>query len=181
MIVCIRTGELYSLEYVERLFQHDPEIVCYTDNPVLWCDKKLPIDDKGWWAKLWLFSGAIPFPFLYLDLDIIIHKPLDAFRSDRLTGIHDFAPDGQRRSVVNTSVIWMTDGYQYVWDLFEQYRESVMGQYPTEQHWLQTLNLPWVYYPDEWTRSYKWGKQAPETKITVFHGKPKPHEVDWNV
>jgi len=115
MIVCIRTGELYSLEYVERLFQHDPEIVCYTDNPVLWCDKKLPIDDKGWWAKLWLFSGAIPFPFLYLDLDIIIHKPLDAFRSDRLTGIHDFAPDGQRRSVVNTSVIWMTDGYQYVW------------------------------------------------------------------
>jgi len=53
--------------------------------------------------------------------------------------------------------------------------------YRGDQEWttrqLKEQNVDIIYYPSNWLQSYKFGYDM-NSKIVVFHGTPKPHEVE---
>jgi len=82
-IACVRTGNKYGPEYVERLrnmvrrhypFEH--EIICLTDQPEEFEGvKNVPAKGLGgWWAKMGLFHPGIRGDnyTIYFDLDTVI-------------------------------------------------------------------------------------------------------------
>lgn len=102
-ILCVRWGDRYSSDYVDKLKQQvenncslDFKFFCLTDNPKHSYDIPLPktwdkhYDPKrnGFWAyrKCYMFNEEL-FPqldgdeFLYLDLDILIHSSIDSLFS----------------------------------------------------------------------------------------------------
>lgn len=97
IILCVKWGDKYGREYVEKLKQQCEEncsvpfnFYCLTDNPTEPYDILLPTtwdsyENGKFWAyrKLYMFKEAHleirGKNFLYLDLDVIIHQDLKYF------------------------------------------------------------------------------------------------------
>ncbi len=90
-VVCLKWGEKYPADYVNRLYamvqrqlQATHDFYCVADHPRGLDSgiQYIPLPDLGlvgWWNKLWLFSPEFPLrgPCLFLDLDIVIARPVD--------------------------------------------------------------------------------------------------------
>jgi hypothetical protein len=161
---------------------------------------------QGWWYKPWVFSDELPLTgtILFLDLDLVIIRNFDeiwSYRNDSFCIIRDF-----NRSTVkdwnkfNSSVFKFEKGsHGYVWENFIK-DTSVMKRMHGDQDWIfSQIKKNFVFWPDSWMQSYKWEVRNrqdvvrienkrifknvanpiihPETKILVFHGDPKPSEV----
>jgi hypothetical protein len=87
-ILCVRFGNKYGIEYVERLrnmisrnITVDYEFHCLTDsninlsgvNNIVQRNAGYP---KGWWHKVHMFDPGLPLTgrILYFDLDVIVHN-----------------------------------------------------------------------------------------------------------
>jgi hypothetical protein len=160
----------------------------------------------GWWYKPWVFSKDLPLDgnILFLDLDIVIIKNIDElwnYNNDSFTIIRDF-----NRSTIkdwgkfNSSIFKFPKGsYSFVWENFIK-DTSIMKRLHGDQDWIfSQIKGNFKFWPDEWIQSYKWEVRnrndiirdgikrrfkdvanpeiKPETKILVFHGDPKPSEV----
>lgn len=189
----------------ERHIPHD-DFMCMTDKPVpgVMC-VPMNTDLPHWWSKIGLFRhGYFTTPTLYLDLDVVITGPitpfLDALRSDptRLWALDDFSYKispwvgkeadlgwlgGPGASTINSSV--MLFDKRHSWEslraVYDDFTPKVMDELHGDQNWITRRLWPNIgLLPEGVAGSYKYhsGLVYP---IVVFHGNPKPHEVqnDW--
>lgn len=161
---------------------------------------------RTWWYKPYIFSSNFPVKgkLLFLDLDIVIIKNIDHFFDycpNQFCIIRDFTrqmnPDWKR---YNSSAFRLDSGTMgFVWDnLLKDI--GAMNRLHGDQDWLfEQIKSNVAFWPDEWCQSYKWevrnrgeivgvGRDRKfatvaepiikeQTRILVFHGDPKPDQV----
>lgn len=174
-LVCVPGGS-YNYNHVDRLIKqvrsnltipHTFNITWITDKP-------------GWWSKINLFApGKFEGRVLYLDLDItIVDKIDDIVNIDApFAAIKDY----QYPMTINSSVM--------VWDagivdhIYTDFTSDVMENYHGDQNWINNRVPTARRFPQDWCVSYKatvlpLGFIPKGTKIVVYHGQPKPWEIE---
>lgn len=146
-VICVRTGNKYGIEYVEKLramvgrhLSIPHRFVCLTDQPDT-CDGVEFIDISrhglvGWYAKLLVFNREVSGPgrLLYFDLDMVICGNIDALAALAIPmGIcENFTKIRQERSGASSTwncafgscVMLLSPNYgQPVWDSFDRNRQ----------------------------------------------------------
>ncbi len=186
-VCCLKWGDKYGPEYVERLRngvrRHLPvphQFVCFTEAPVdgIEC-RQLPSDLPSWWAKIGLTKpGLLEGDILYLDLDVVLTASIlplvalleqgpgpwcrDDFSYSLRTPRHDLDADFRRYlggvGTVNSSVmLWRDDAMRKVWD---EWRPEFMEQCHGDQNVIsRTLGIDGIrFIPDELVTSYKYAR-----------------------
>jgi hypothetical protein len=184
-VVCVNVNDYLGKgqEYVDKLHAmvkrnlNQPfQFKCITDSPM-----------KGWWAKVGLFRpGQFQGRVMYIDLDSVITGSLDQLVEHK--GIIDMygAHWGKNRHEYNSSVmVWDAGEHE---EIFNEYSTTVPTCFIGDQDWMTYLG-GWDGFPNQNDSilSYKWfcediAPKYPEPtdcKIWCFHGKPKPHEIDF--
>ena len=207
-VACVWAGTKYSADYVSRLesavsehLDQEHEFVCFTDQEVL-PDfsgvnfRKLP-DLKfqiryPWWYKIWLFSAdsGLTGRILYLDLDVMLTQSISKFPSytGSFLGLRDFTRvKNHKVTTTNSSIMcWDHELYRHLWQTFENNPREIQQNHAGDQNFISAqLRDQIIWWPDSWALSYRWeflvsGAQT-ETAVIVFHGSPKPHEIDWQL
>lgn len=173
-VLCVRFGNKYGRDYVEKLrnmvSRHltvPYKFVCLTDDPT-------PIDGvenivqpnanyaKGWWHKIHMFDPNLGLQgrVLYMDLDVVIHNNIDKivnYPGDFL-GIRDFNRKFHPHwNSLNSSVLCWTAGDQS--DIFISFKNKAAEalRMHGDQDWIFFLAKNRLkFWPDEWIQSYKW-------------------------
>jgi alpha-N-acetylglucosamine transferase len=162
---------------------------------------------KSWWYKMHLFNSAHhQGPLLYFDLDCVLVRNLDwihALPCEKLWALRDFKylqSDGFNQ--INSSVMWWdTRQFEYLWQQFNiQGIDQVVRKYQGDQDFIHA-NVPMAdrrYLDERKFQSYRWqvcqggwdfrlrkpnfpgspDKISAECAVVVFHGYPKPHQVN---
>jgi len=163
---------------------------------------------EGWWYKPYVFSKDLGLTgeILFLDLDIVIIKNIDCFFNEDKTNlfiIRDFTRVNIHKwEKFNSSVFKFHSGtHANIWENFIRNPYEATRSMHGDQDWIyKQTRKHFHYWPDDWCQSYKWevrkreeievknGKRkfknmrSPEikeqTKILVFHGDPKPEDVE---
>ena len=199
-----KPGGGFSDDYVTRLrdgvkeFCSAPhKFVCLTNKNLEGIECIPLLENRvGYWNKLEVFrKGLFAGPVVYLDLDTIIINDV----TDVLTFPHRFtAGYNFKRKHVGSMASWFMafdgrDDYSY---LFDGYRTGTPEEY--EQGWARWGDQGYTqdHLQREWTSidelfpgrcaSYKWeirqsGKIPTGVSFVVFHGKPRPHQVNWEL
>ena len=116
-------------------------------------------------------------PFLFVGIDTIIVGSLDeCCNMGHFTAIREWKPPNSTEP--NTSLMWV-EGVKHLADIPIDKEKYTWGNH-AEQRFLQH-NARINFYPSKWTPSYKYSTVTDDAKIVIFHGKPKPHEVGWEV
>jgi len=161
---------------------------------------------QGWWYKLQLFNSAqFSGPLLYFDLDTVITSNIDWIWKLPLRyfwAVQDFKylwkPTHQG---INSSIMWWdTRLYGNIWrDFTPKDIATLSKQHQGDQDYLtQNIdNRSLRFFPQERIQSWRWqcidggynfkqrmyknpgtGANLDEkTSVLVFHGKPKPAEI----
>jgi hypothetical protein len=162
--------------------------------------------NRGWWYKLQLFNPVHHAgPLLYFDLDVVITGNLDWIWQRSPThfwAVKDFKYLWRSTSVgLNSSVMWWdTRHYGHVWDSFSTLNlEKIMSIYHGDQDYISSV-IPQDqlrFFDTNRVLSWRWqcldggynfqkkchlspgtGTQfTANASILVFHGNPKPSEV----
>lgn len=159
---------------------------------------------KSWWYKMQMFDTRHHRgPMLYLDLDTVIVRNIDWITQQDPTqfwAVRDFQYLYQPTCTdLNSSVMWWdTTRFDYVWQEFlRRGQDRVMSQYRGDQDYLSDVISTSHRRHLERVRSWRWqcwdggyefarrtwrqpgaGTNIQDTDILVFHGRPKPEEVD---
>ena len=165
---------------------------------------------RAWWYKLQLFNSEHhQGNLLYFDLDTVILRDISWIRqlpTEYLWGIRDFKHlQRPGYSTLNSSVMWWNvDHMSWVWDQFNTTNVvNTSRQYPGDQDYLYAVlgHNRIRYLEDSQIQSWRWqcldggydfntrrhkipgqGTQIPgSTSVLVFHGRPKPHEINDKV
>jgi hypothetical protein len=161
----------------------------------------------SWWYKMQLFNTAHhKGPLLYLDLDTVIVRNLDWITElplGYLWAIKDFRYLWRSHNKsINSSVMWWdTRDLQWVWENFANQDIAYMRKkYHGDQDFL-TETIPDRQrrtFDEKYILSYRWQAKdggfdfqrrqhkipnsgvrlGNETSLLIFHGSPKPHEVN---
>ena len=219
-IITLKWGDRYGPEYVNRLAsavrRHTKtgvSIVCFTDDakgidpsveihPIPEID--LPPDEMiTGWRKLCLFRPDLPIEgmALFLDLDIVITGPLDAFFSygtaDEIPIIHNWIPAHKTwfrpdPMIGNSSVFrFQLNHCTFVWEQFHREKDWALATFRPPQSYLTHCIRPRLkFWPASWVRSFKrhclpifplnlvFAPHLPkDAQIIAFHGKPDPDEA----
>lgn len=179
----------------EHLFLHD-RFVCLTDEdlPGVECihfERSWP----GWWSKLELFrSGLFEDQVAYFDLDTILRQDVcDIFNTRRaFASLTNWNHPHRLASGVMT---WqVADVLAPIFESFQLSRDApkyaISQERWGDQGWIQdTLPIPFEslneLHPGRIV-SYKshvrkQGKVPGNASIVAFHGKPRPHQVNWEL
>lgn len=165
---------------------------------------------KSWWYKMQMFNNQhFNGRMLYLDLDTVITKNIDWMWDlpDRyFWAIKDFKylwrPGWQG---LNSSVmIWDTEKYNWIWqDFLTKNINATVKLYHGDQDYLNSVldAKDLRFFDINVIKSWRWQCKDggynitkrqynrpnigtivdPGTAIMVFHGKPKPHEIQDSV
>jgi len=199
-ILCVRFGNKYGREYVERLrnmvARHITipyEFVCITDdNHPITGVRSIVMPDQGypkkWWHKVHMFDQRLPLRgrILFFDLDVVIHHNIDklatTFINDFL-GIHDFNrkfhPSWQ---YLNSSVLAWNHGTQnHIWDQFKS-NPTEAQKLQGDQDWIWKVSKDRIkWWPKDWIQSYKWEIRRKD-ELILQNGKrqfkTENHEVE---
>jgi len=147
-IICLKWGEKYGSEYVNRLCNGIKrnctlpfELHCFTDNKagidetVITHDLPYSATVASWWNKIWLFSDEVPFAkderIFYLDLDTLITGNIDYLLMDNTDGLvmlQDFYWGLARTATQSASGVmsWNVGRFNHVWNSFIQNPEKAM-------------------------------------------------------
>lgn len=208
-VACVyKPGGGFSDEYVTRLrdtvakhCRAPYEFVCLTTQPRIKGVECLPLHGGriGYWNKLALFKrGLFPGPVVYLDLDtMIVGDVTDIFTYEHeFTAMANLKPARYQADVLNSAFMaW--DGREDlscvdVSPISRDERERYEQEYTRwgDQGFIQDhLPRPWTpiqhIFPDR-ICSYKWhvrrqGFIPKGVSIVAFHGKPRPHEINWEL
>lgn len=162
---------------------------------------------KSWWYKMQMFDpdhhrGRL----LYFDLDVVITGSID-WIWDNSNDKSLQAPRDFRRiwrpnwTGINSSVLcWNTRTMRWIWEKFCEHNIAALTrQYHGDQDYLNSV-IPSQgrhYLDENRIKSWRWQVQDggidaktrqycrpgagavidPATRIIIFHGQPKPHEV----
>ena len=158
---------------------------------------------KSWWYKMQMFDlRHHQGPMLYLDLDTVIVNNIDwIFQQDArfFWIIRDFQHLYQVNSTdLNSSVMWWdTTKHDYIWQEFQRLGvPKVIGQYRGDQDFIKDVLPVGQRRYLERIRSWRWqcwdggydfskrswrqpgaGTDIQNTDILVFHGNPKPADI----
>jgi hypothetical protein len=161
---------------------------------------------RSWWYKLQLFDTAHHNgPLLYFDLDVVIARNIDWIWNlplDNFWCLRDFKYLWRpTQHVINSSVMWFhTQKFQNVYDSFKRENlEQVFRRYYGDQDYITQAISPTDrrFFDHDCIKSWRWeckdggwdfkkrifltpntGTVIPEkTSVLVFHGKPKPGDV----
>lgn len=187
--VCL-TDDPNPIEGVRSIVQPNAKYLKGWWHKVHMFDKHLPI------------SGRI----VYFDLDVVIFKNIDKlfdFKQNQIVGIRDFnRAMAASWKKINSSVMAWNAGEEYeIYEKFIADQKFAMRMHG-DQDWIYHLTKDKVqYWPDNWILSYKWEMRnqaeiqthknkkmfasvkndnfdiSQETCIAVFHGDPKPTEI----
>lgn len=189
-VVCLKWGDKYSSDYVNKLYSMvqrnctlDYQFVCYTENPI-GIDKQILIKPlpnlslTGWWYKPWFLSNEIGLEgtVLFLDLDLIVFRNIDQLFQYKpehpFVIIRDFnrqiRPNWDR---MNSSVFRFHSGkFAHLFDNFNTNHKSITRRYQGDQDWMYANIKDHVFWPDDWIQSYKWEMRGRET-LGIINGK----------
>lgn len=198
-VLCVRFGNRYGREYVERLrnmisrnLTVPYEFVCLTDD-------QHPIEGvrsivqpnagyvKGWWHKVHMFDPSLPLKgrILFFDLDVVIHDSINklaSFHPNEFLGIHDFNRKFHASwKYLNSSVMAWNHGQEhYIWERFKS-NPAEAQRLQGDQDWIWKLAQNKIrFWPKEWIQSYKWEVRSRE-HLTVVNGKRRFREVDHSI
>jgi len=199
-IACLKHGNKYSAEYVNKLYFMAKrnltlpfEFVCFTENPAD-LDKNIRVQPlprrkvSGWWHKPGFFDRDLPIQgtVLYLDLDVIIFRNIDklfTYQPGKFCIIRDF-----NRSNVpgyhkfNSSCFRLETGqHPYVYEEFMKAPEQYSKKFHGDQDWLyHMIKTDYQYWPDNWLQSYKWEmrKRAPMQRVNGVRNFVSPGRPD---
>lgn len=193
-IACVyKTGGEYTLDYVKRLAasvaMYDVEFVCLSDDPqVAKYATHIPLQHPewtGWWCKLELFE-QLKGHVLYFDLDTMIVGDITPLLNydHTFTMLSDFYKPQFPASGV---MAWQGD-YSYISagftiDQDKDYRQT--GNWG-DQGWITRRLNQMSSQIDRFDAlfphligSYKCGYRL--AQVVCFHGKPRPHEINWKI
>lgn len=175
-------GPVYTEWHVDRLrtmvnahLDEPHQFVCITDSSF-----------PGWWAKLNLFEpGRFEGRVLYLDLDVTVVGDLYRLVVRGTPFSFGIIQDYQHTKTVNSSVmVWDAGSYDHI---FTNFTPDVMDRLHGDQNWImeQLQGRSYVTFPRGWCPSYRQSVQRfkavpPDAKVVVFHGVPKPWDLDDN-
>jgi len=205
-VFCVYVGNAYTIDYVQNLKRGVDKYLSEEHTFNIFTDRKDQIPqleelgtirfvpnldvEKKWWYKMYMFAQhlGVRGPVLYLDLDVIIVGNLDPLvtKDNKFRMIHDFNRSnvGPLYNKSNSSAMsWNFEHHHYLWDRFKSDIPKHTTRMAGDQDFihLNAINREW--WPDNWVVSYKWEYQkgkmydSDQTKVLVFHGKPKPHEI----
>jgi hypothetical protein len=156
---CVIHGDLYSWEYVERLYSMlnrnitpGIRLHVYTEAfrpvpaPMIKHDLiewNITRNRRGWWYKMQLFNSAHHSgPLLYFDLDTVIVGNIDWIwqqPTKYFWAIRDFKYlwDSKHTGINSSIMYWDTQKYQCVWDNFLQENvERTIQKYRGDQDYI---------------------------------------------
>lgn len=165
---------------------------------------------KSWWYKLQMFDPThFQGRLLYFDLDVVIMSNLDWMLEldiEYFWAIRDFRHHfrGVWWSVNSSIMIWDTGRLAYVWQDFCTHNiQAITRQHAGDQDYLNRVidNKVRRYLDSNKVRSWRWEIKdggmdfkrrtyrrpdagsivPPDTAVMVFHGQPKPHELQDQV
>jgi hypothetical protein len=162
---------------------------------------------KAWWYKMQMFNSEhFKGRILYLDLDTVITKNIDWMwdLSERhFWAIKDFKylwrPGWQ--GLNSSTMLWDTERYHWVWqDFLTKNINATVKLHHGDQDYLNSVldSKDLRFFDVSTIKSWRWQCKDggldmrtrqylhpnvgtvvdPATAIMVFHGKPKPHELN---
>jgi hypothetical protein len=188
-VLCIRFGNKYGREYVERLrnmvSRHltvPYEFVCLTDDqhPINGV-RNIVMPDQGyakkWWHKVHMFDPALPLKgrVLYLDLDVVISSNIDklvSYEPTAFVGILDFNrkfyPAWQHLN--SSTMAWNHGSQSGVFSKFIANTREAMRLHG-DQDWIWKIAKDQIkWWPKNWIQSYKWEIRSRD-ELTMQYGK----------
>ena len=174
-ILCVRFGNKYGREYVERLrnmIQRNitvpHRIFCLTDDPTPIKDVELIVRPnsgyaRGWWHKVHMFDPGLPLRgrILYMDLDIVICGNIDKLTkiyNNDFMGIRDFNRAFHANwKYLNSSVMsWVHGTQKHIWEQFKL-NPALAQRMHGDQDWTwKCAGNQIKFWPETWIQSYKW-------------------------
>jgi hypothetical protein len=208
IVLILRTGGDFSMKDVRLLAKRlhdnkqdlDIQVFCFTDI----VEQKITVPEcillplkcnwPGWWAKMNLFLPELEYlrPFLYLDLDTVVLKP-----------ITDVLPNNGRQSGMillrdfyvlkkpATGLMWIpakSKNVSNVWSAWIEKPEIHIRQFRGDQDFVGRIVKPDYFWQDitKGVVSFKPNRKKREIltgdeKIVCFHGKPRIREAAKNI
>ena len=198
-VLCVRTGQKYSPEYVYKLqsmvtrhLKQEHKFYCVTENPsqvhgVSTIAAPLQIADS--WAKIGLFTSELTKvefgdKMLFLDLDVIITGSLDNLIAGKMHP--KYGEDGIRQKnrdlwiakdwhdPFNSSVMYWEHGSQG--RIYTAFDSLVIGRLRGDQNLIAEVAPDARTFKEGEVLSYKFDKvnsKPDKAKVVLFHGKPK--------
>jgi hypothetical protein len=177
-VICMRWGDRYGPDYVERLYSmvrrhtsRELRFVCFTDRPERFAPpiEALPLpeitlpDKLRWtpWRKMSLWQAPLSDlqgDALFLDLDVVVTGSLDS--------LFDFAPgcsfcvahnwSQPKKRIGNTSVFRFRIGsHAHLYEKLMNDPDSVFGRYRIEQLYISSEIEEMRFWPRGWCLSFK--------------------------
>lgn len=169
-VVCLKWGDKYSADYVNRLYnmvasnlEQKFKFYCMTENTsdIIEGVNILPLPDlglEGWWYKLFLFSSdffGLKGRVLFLDLDLVITGSLDDMLN-YCPKVFCISPD-EKKGDYNSSVMSFELGSMpYVWESFWAQKEVITQTMHGDQDWVQNICRNAKIYPKPFVVSFKY-------------------------
>lgn len=189
-VVCLKWGNKYSADYVNRLnnmvkrnLTVPYEFVCFTENTKD-IDKdirteplpKLPT--QGWWFKPYFLGNDLPIKngqLLFFDLDVVIFNNIDklfSYNPDKFCIIRDFNRSFRRTwDRMNSSVFKLPIGqYHWLWQDFKNNPRNFTSKNRGDQDMMYRHIRDHSFWPDEWIQSYKW-EMRNRSDLQLINGK----------
>ena len=198
-ILCVRFGNRYGRDYVERLrnmvARHITipyEFVCLTDDlhPIEGVRSIVQPNAnyaRGWWHKVHMFDPTLPLSgrILYFDLDVVIHNSINKLATmftDDFVGIHDFnrAFHSNWHNLNSSVMAWNHGSQNHIWHQFILDPKAAQRM-PGDQDWIWKLCKDRIkFWPREWVQSYKWEIRKRD-ELTMVNGKRRFKDVQHAV
>jgi hypothetical protein len=169
-------------------------------------DWKISGPKRSWWYKVQLFNSEHHCgPLLYFDLDVVIAKNIDWIWQQKLRhfwAVKDFKHLWRpMHQSINSSIMWWDTGqFDWVWRNFLDLNlAQTLKRFHGDQDYVNSVITEQQrrYFNTEWVKSWRWqcldggydfkrrtwltpgsGTNAKDnTTVMVFHGNPKPHEI----
>lgn len=207
-IVVVQVGNYCGrgADYIQRIFSsleanlqnfNEPyRFWCITDDPRTCPEdvRAIPSDPglKGWWNKLSLFKPGI-FPrgdrALYFDLDTMVigdMADIAGYKGPFAAG-RDFYSNNHMNS---SMMAWEVGNYDHIWNTW---RNCGAPQWDKrgDQFWIETMlrDLPMDYFQDLYPAQFvslkadcrALGGIPPGVRLVAFHGRPRPHEINFDL
>ena len=147
---------------------------------------RIPLENDwpGWWSKIELFK--LEGPLLYFDLDTIIKGDLsdiaEQCHKQEFIVLNDF----YREKGIGSGMMGWNESVRYIYDAFAKNPRQYMDQYRNggDQSFIESQCSPvkWQNIVRDHVVSYKvhvMNGKSNGARVVCFHGKPKPHEVNW--
>lgn len=160
---------------------------------------------KSWWYKLQMFDPKhIEGNLLYFDLDTVIVNNIDWIcqsSTDFFWTIHDFKRLVKKDYFgINSSIMyWNTTKFSHIWAKSQvEGIKKIAARFRGDQDYIQSVLKPdqIKFFPHDKILSWRWQALknsspqprfkpnvsagtdiTPQASVLVFHGYPKPHEL----